>query len=120
VARDSRGRATNPPAQQTAAEIRADIRVSINAAVRGPWNGCRVTGVDVDRLRTAVVFRLGQSGALDRIVSVTTTGVNDSNRPQVQRFEECARRAIQLAAPFELPRENYEYWQTYTLDFEKR
>ena len=120
VARDARGRAPNPPAQQTAAEIRADIRVSINAQVRGPWNGCRVSGVDVDQLRTAVVFRLAQSGALDRIVSVNTSGVNDSNRPQVQRFEECARRAIQLAAPFNLPAENYQFWQTYTLDFEKR
>ncbi len=120
VARDGRGRAPNPPAQQTAAAIRADIRVSINAAVRGPWNGCRVSGVDMDRLRTAVVFRLSQSGGLERIVSVTTTGVNDSNRPQLQRFEECARRAIQLAAPFTLPRENYEFWQTYTLDFDRR
>ncbi len=119
VARDSRGRAVNPPAERTATQIRADIRVSINAEVRAPWNGCRVSGADVERLRTAVVFRLAQSGALDRIVSVNTTGVTDSNRPQVQRFEECARRAITLAAPFNLPSENYQYWQTYTLDFDK-
>lgn len=118
--RNGRGRNTNPPAQQTAAEIRADIRVSINAEVRGPWNGCRVSGADVERLRTAVVFRLAQSGALDRIVSVNTTGVTDSNRPQVDRFEECARRAITLAAPFNLPSDNYQYWQTYTLDFDRR
>lgn len=118
--RTANGRSPDPPARQTAAQIRASIEVSINAEVRGPWNGCRVTGVDVDRLRTTVVFRLAQSGALERIVSVSTSGVNDSNRPQVQRFEECARRAITLAAPFNLPGENYQYWQTYTLDFEKR
>ena len=123
VARDARreARGTSAPATATAAEIRADIRVSINNEVRGPWNACRVTGIDVDRLRTTIVFRLTQAGGLERIVSVNTTGVNDSNRPQVQRFEECARRAIQLAAPFAgLPAEHYSHWQTYTLDFEKR
>lgn len=123
VAREARANARSPaaPAVQTAAEIRADIRVSINAEVRGPWNACRVTGADVDRLKTTIMFRLSETGGLERIVSVNTTGINDSNRPQVPRFEECARRAIQLAAPFaNLPRENYSYWQTYTLDFEKR
>ncbi|MEK6542518.1 MAG: hypothetical protein AABZ45_10420 [Pseudomonadota bacterium] len=123
VARDARpnARSVAPPAAQSAAAIRADIRVSINAEVRGPWNGCRVTGVDVDQLKTTIVFRLTEVGGLERIASVNTSGVNDSNRPQVQRFEECARRAIQLAAPFaNLPQENYSYWQTYTLDFEKR
>lgn len=123
VARDARpnARSTAAPAVQSAAAIRADIRVSINAEVRGPWNGCRVTGADVDQLKTTIVFRLTEAGGLERIASVNTSGVNDSNRPQVQRFEECARRAIQLAAPFaNLPQENYSYWQTYTLDFEKR
>lgn len=120
VARNTRGRTPNPPAERSGSEIRRSIQVSINAAVRAPWNACRVTGVDVNQLTTTVVFRLTPTGALDRIVSVNTTGVTDSNRPQLQRFEECARRAIQLAAPFDLPRENYEYWQTYTLDFEKR
>jgi hypothetical protein len=113
-------RGTGTPAAQTATEIRRAISTSINGEVARPWNACRVTGVDVDQLKTTIVFRLAESGALDRIASVTTTGVNDSNRPQVARFEECARRAIQLAAPFTLPRENYSYWQTYTLDFEKR
>ncbi len=123
VARDAQrnARAATPPAVQSAAAIRADIRVSINSEVRTPWNACRVSGIDVDQLKTTIVFRLTQSGGLDRMVSVNTAGVNDSNRPQLQRFEECARRAIQLATPFaNLPQEHYTYWQTYTLDFEKR
>ena len=123
VARDAQrnARSTAPPAVQTAAAIRADIRVSINSEVRSPWNSCRVSGIDVDQLKTTIVFRLTQAGGLERITSVNTSGVNDSNRPQLQRFEECARRAIQLAAPFaNLPPEHFSYWQTYTLDFEKR
>ncbi len=111
--------AAGVPAAQTAAQITRSIRTSINAEVARPWNACRVTGADVDQLKTTVRFRLAESGALANIGSVTTTGVTDSNRPQVARFEECARRAIQLAAPFNLPSENYSYWENYTLDFEK-
>ena len=79
-----------------------------------------MTGIDVDQLKTTIVFRLSETGNLDRIVSVATEGLTESNQPQRQRFEECARRAIQLAAPFDLPRENFGYWQIYTLDFVKR
>ncbi len=111
--------ATGAPAQRSATEIRRSISTSINAEVARPWNACRVSGIDVDQLRTTIVFRLTQTGALERIVSVRTTGVTDSNRPQLARFEECARRAIDLAAPFNLPAESYSYWQTYTLDFRK-
>lgn len=108
------------PAAATAAEVRRSIDVSIKAAVAPRWNGCRVSGVDVDQLKTVVKFRLTQSGALAGFTSVTTTGENDSNRFQVQRHQECAKRAVELAAPFDLPEENYDFWQNYTLDFIKR
>jgi outer membrane biosynthesis protein TonB len=122
VARDAQrnARGTAAPATASAAQVVADIRVSINGEVRAPWNNCRVSGLDVDQLRTTIVFRLTEAGGLDRISRLTTSGVNDSNRPQVARFEECARRAIEVAAPFNLPREHYSYWQEYTLEFEKR
>lgn len=122
VARSStpNARGSNPPATRTASEIRRSISISINAEVAREWNACSVTGLDVDQLKTTIVFRLSQSGGLERIVSVNTSGVNDTNRAQQARFEECARRAIELAAPFNLPAENYSYWQTYTLDFDKR
>lgn len=108
------------PAAKTAAEVRRSIDVSIKAAVAPRWNGCRVSGVDVDQLKTVVKFRLTASGALAGFTSVTTTGENDSNKFQVQRHQECAKRAVELAAPFDLPEENYSFWQNYTLDFIKR
>lgn len=116
------GRGTNPPAAQTAAQVRQSIQTSISAEVRTPWNSgrCRLSGVDIERLNTRVVFNLRQDGGLERIVSVTTTGVTESNRPQLALFEECARRAIQTAAPFNLPAEHYDYWRRYELEFEKR
>jgi hypothetical protein len=108
------------PAAATAAEVKRSIDVSIKAAVGPRWNGCRISGVDVDQLKTVVKFRLTQSGALAGFTSVETSGQNDSNKFQVQRHQECAKRAIELAAPFDLPEENYSFWQNYTLDFIKR
>ncbi len=108
------------PAARTAAEVRRSIDVSIKSAVAPRWNGCRVTGVDVDQLKTVVKFRLTQSGALAGFTSVTTSGETESNKFQIPRHQECAKRAVELAAPFDLPEENYSFWQNYTLDFIKR
>ncbi len=107
------------PAAATAAEVRRSIDVSIKAKVGPRWNRCNVSGVDVEQLKTVVKFRLTQAGALAGFSSVTTTGQNDSNRFQVARHQECAKKAIEVAAPFDLPEENYSYWQNYTLDFDK-
>ena len=108
------------PAAATAAEVRRSIDVSIKAAVAPRWNGCRVSGVEVAQLKTVVKFRLTQSGALAGFTSVTTSGETDSNKFQIPRHQECAKRAVELAAPFDLPEENYSFWQNYTLDFIKR
>lgn len=108
------------PAAAVAAEVKRSIDVSIKGAVRSPWNRCQVSGLDVDQLSTEVRFRLTRSGALDAITGVRTTGQTDTNRTQVARHQECARRAIELAAPFDLPVENYSVWRDYVLDFVKR
>ncbi|MGH6650910.1 MAG: hypothetical protein ACREB7_07220 [Sphingopyxis sp.] len=112
--------AVGAPAAATAAEVRKSIDVSIKSKVNPRWQRCSVSGVDVDQLKTVVKFRLTASGALAGFSSVTTTGENDSNKFQVQRHQECAKRAVELAAPFDLPEENYSFWQNYTLDFIKR
>ena len=112
--------AAGAPAAATAAEVRKSIDVSIKSKVNPRWQRCSVSGVDVDQLKTVVKFRLTASGALAGFSSVTTTGENDSNKFQVQRHQECAKRAVELAAPFDLPEENYSFWQNYTLDFIKR
>lgn len=107
------------PAAQEAAAIRRSIDVSIKAAVGPRWNRCQVSGFDAELLKTEVKFRLTPSGSLAGFTGVTTTGQNDSNRNLVARHQECAKKAIQLAAPFDLPEDNYAYWQNYTLDFDK-
>lgn len=108
------------PASKTAAEVRRSIDASINAKVRPKWNSCKVSGVDVGLLKTKVEFRLTRSGALAGFSSVTTTGQNESNQFQVSRHQECAKRAVELASPFDLPEESYSFWQESELTFFKR
>ena len=111
---------SDPSAQPTLADVETSIDISIKAAVRARWSRCIISGVDVDLLVTTVRFRLSLSGELQSFTSVTTKGRNNSNQFQVQRHQECAKRAIELSAPFDLPLNNYGFWQNYTLDFVKK
>lgn len=108
------------PAAVVGAQTKSEIRASINAKVRPYWNRCSVTGVDVNELVTKIEFRLTRAGKLAGFTSVTTTGQNDSNKPQVARHQECAKRAIELASPFDLSEEGYSFWQESDLTFFKR
>src|SRR3546814_15887530 len=106
--------------RHSSALVRRSLDVSIKAAVSPRWDNCRVSGVDGDQLRTVVKSRHRRAGGLAGITSVTTSGEKASNKFQVQRHQECAKRAVELAAPFDLPEDEYDFWQNYTLDFIKR
>lgn len=108
------------PAASVGAEVRRSIETSIKAAVKPHWDRCKISGVDVDQLVTVVRFRLTQSGGLAGFTSVTTTGENDSNKFQAARHQECAKKAVELAAPFDLDPEYFSEWQNRKLDFVKR
>ena len=69
---------------------------------------------------TVVTWDLNPDGSLKgRPRVVRTTGVTDSNRPQVDLYGERAVRAVQLAAPFDLPEEYYEHWDRLTWEFDR-
>ena len=60
---------------------------------------------------TVLSFRLNRDGSLagtPRVVS--QSGVTDANAAQKALHAERAIRAVQLAAPFDLPDEYYEAW----------
>ncbi|MGH6634000.1 MAG: hypothetical protein ACREB0_11610, partial [Sphingopyxis sp.] len=73
------------PAAVVGPQTQSAIRASINAKVRPYWNKCAVSGVDVNELVTKIEFKLTRAGKLAGFTSVTTTGQNDSNKPQVAR-----------------------------------
>ena len=66
-------------------------------------------------------FQLSPDGKLQgRPTVARQTGVNDTNRAQADRHAEQAIRAVQLAAPFDLPEEYYEAWKTITANLDWR
>ena len=57
-------------------------------------------------------WELNPDGSLKgRPQVVSQTGITDSNRPQASLHAERAIRAVQLAAPFDLPEEFYDRWK---------
>ena len=116
----SKGRDQTPAASQASAQQVASWSSSINARVRGPWNGCPVSGLDVGKLRASVRFTLDKTGRVQSIEDFDVTGVTEANRPQVKPFKDCAVRAIRLAAPFAgLPPEFHDQWKNRRLNFRK-
>lgn len=114
------GKAKTPPAAQASTQQVSSWSSTINAKVRGPWNSCPVSGLDVGKLRAAVRFTLAPDGRLASIAEPEITGITDANRPQVKPFRDCAVRAIRLAAPFAgLPPEFHEQWKNRKLNFRK-
>lgn len=116
----SKGRDQTAAASHASAQQVASWSSSINARVRGPWNSCPVSGLDVGKLRASVRFTLDPNGRVASIEDFDVTGVTEANRPQVKPFKDCAIRAIRLAAPFTgLPPEFHDQWKNRRLNFRK-
>ena len=102
---------TRIPASQIGASAKASIGQALARQVKPHWTAPQ--GLDVDALVTLVDFDLNPDGSLKGRPRVRSqSGINDSNRAQAARHAENAIRAVQLAAPFDLPEEYYEAWKT--------
>lgn len=102
---------TRAPASQIGTAAKASIGQALARQVKPHWTSPQ--GLDVDQLVTLVDFDLNPDGSLKGRPRVRSqSGVNDSNRAQAARHAENAIRAVQLAAPFDLPEEYYEAWKT--------
>ena len=115
------GRSPTPPAQVTGA-VRASLLGSISRAVRPHWQGKVPEGADAEKLVTILRWSLNRDGSLAGPVEfVGQEGQTDANRPQWARHREQAVRAVQLAAPFDLPEQYYDAWKRVgPIRFDKR
>ena len=110
---------TRPPASQIGASAKASIGQAVARQIKPHW--APPNGPEVDAIVTFVRFRLNEDGSLNgRPTVVRQTGINDTNRAQAGRHGEQAIRAVQLAAPFDLPPEYYEAWKTITANLDWR
>ena len=84
---------------------------AISRQIKPHWTS--PSGVDADQLVTILAFRLNPDGSLNgRPRVVSQSGVNASNAPQKDLHAERAVRAVQLAAPFNLPDQYYNAWKS--------
>ena len=102
-------------------QLRASFAQSVLRQVKPHWQGRVPQGVNTDRLVTVLNVELKSDGSLARAPTVRSqSGIDDSNRAQAERHAEEAIRAVQLAAPFKLPPEDYEHWKSLPpLSFKK-
>ena len=107
---EARGAAQNPPAARAGPQVAASLAQAISRALKPRWNAPQ--GAEADQLVTVLSFDLNPDGSLNgrpRIVS--QSGVTDANSAQKARHAEQAIRAVQLAAPFDLPEQYYSLWK---------
>ncbi len=99
------------PASQIGPSAQASIVQAISRQIKPHWNA--PSGLDAEQLITILAFRLNEDGSLaGRPRVVRQAGITDSNRPQADLHAERAIRAVQRAAPFDLPPEYYNAWKS--------
>ena len=107
---EARGAAQNPPAARAGPQVTASLAQAISRALKPRWNAPQ--GAEADQLVTVLAFDLSPDGSLaGRPKVVSQSGVTDANRAQQARHAEQAIRAVQLAAPFDLPAQYYSLWK---------
>jgi outer membrane biosynthesis protein TonB len=116
--RPSPSRSTSPPAAAAGPAVQASLGAEVRRQLKPHWKA--PTGADSEQLRTEVVISLAESGQVDDVRIVGTSGQTASNRPQVRLHQEQAIRAVRLASPFRLPAQYYEAWKSLRVTFDKR
>ena len=115
------GPSRNPPAQAAGPQVQASLLGAISRALRPHWQGKAPEGADSEKLVTVLRWNINRDGTLaGRPEVVRQEGITAANQPQAARHAEQAIRAVQLAAPFDLPEEYYNTWKRVTIRFDKR
>lgn len=102
---------TRIPASEIGASAKASLIQSISRQIKPHWSA--PSGADADLLVTELAFDLNEDGSLKgRPRVIRQSGETASNAPQKALHAERAIRAVQLAAPFDLPLEYYNAWKS--------
>jgi hypothetical protein len=102
-------------AAKAAAVARASFDGKINGEIRPHWRP--PNGLDVEKLVARASIRLNRDGSLAGVSANIISGKTEDNAQQQARFVEAAIKAVRLAAPFNLPADYYDDWQTWSVDF---
>ncbi len=112
--------ATAAPAATFGRRERAALASAITRQLRPHWNA--PSGADAELLESIVTWRLNPDGSLAGRPACRNvpSSVTASNRPQSGLHCERAIRAVQLAAPFNLPEPFYNRWKELEWEFNRR
>ena len=98
------------PASQIGSQAKASLQQAIARQLKPHWKP--PSGADAQELVTLLAFDLNRDGSLASTPRVLRqNGVTEANRAQAGRHAELAIRAVQLAAPFDLPPKYYNAWK---------
>lgn len=107
------GTAKAAPAATIGPEVRLSLAGAISRQIKPHWAAPQ--GVDADKLVTILAWDLNPDGSLaGRPRVVDQQGITPANEAQAKRHAEQAIRAVQLAAPFDLPDTYYSGWKRVT------
>lgn len=107
------GTAQSAPAATIGPEVRSSLASAISQQIKPHWAAPQ--GVDADKLVTILAWDLNPDGSLaGRPRVVDQQGITPANEAQAKRHAEQAIRAVQLAAPFDLPDTYYSGWKRVT------
>jgi outer membrane biosynthesis protein TonB len=111
---------TRAPAAAFGRVERAALSSAITRALRPHWTA--PSGLDAEQLISTVTWELNPDGTLRGAPRCRTdpASITDSNRPQAGLHCERAIRAVQRAAPFDLPDQFYDRWKALEWQFDRR
>lgn len=116
---DAEGQTGSPAATFGPAE-RAALEQAITRQLSRPWRASAPSGVDAELLVSTVAWRLNRDGSLRGVPRcIEQRGITASNQPQAALHCERAIRAIQVAAPFNLPERFYSRWDDLEWNFDR-
>ena len=111
---------TRAPAARFGSAERAALSSAITRQLRPHWTA--PSGLDAELLVSTVSWDLSPDGTLRGTPRCRTdpASITDSNRPQAGLHCERAIRAVQRAAPFNLPEQFYDRWKALEWQFDRR
>ena len=111
---------TRAPAAKFGSAERAALASAITRQLRPHWTA--PSGVDAEKLVSTVSWDLNPDGTLRGRPRCKTdpASITTSNQPQAGLHRARAIRAVQLAAPFNLPEQFYDRWKALEWQFDRR
>lgn len=104
------GTSRTPPAAAIGPAVQSALAGSISRQLKPHW--VVPQGADAETLVTILSWNLRPDGSLTGPPQVVRQeGITEANRAQAARHAEQAIRAVQLAAPFNLPAEYFDAWK---------